>query len=104
MSTKAKYWTAVLYPESMINNWRLHIEDVLQVPFCYCLHNKDVDSEDEERKEHIHLIIAFNNTTTYNHALQVFQRIQPNCKYCEQVLNIRYMYNYLIHDSVSWMR
>lgn len=99
---KAKYWTAVLYPESMVDDWQDKIYDLLQIPFCYCIHDKDVlhDSE-EERKTHVHVVIAFNNTTTFKHALSVFQRLQGSCSYCEQVLNIRYIYDYLIHNTDS---
>lgn len=101
MNTRAKYWVAVLYPESMVENWQEKIYDLLQVPFSYCIHDKDLDNDNESRKVHIHLILAFSNTTTYNHALKVYQKLQPSCSICKQVINIRYMYNYLIHDTES---
>lgn len=101
MNTKAKYWVAVLYPESMVENWQDKIYDLLQVPFSYCIHNKDTNSDDESRKIHVHLIIAFNNTTTYNHALSLFKKLQPSCSICKQIINIRYMYDYLIHNTES---
>lgn len=101
MNTKAKYWVAVLYPESMIDDWQSQIYDLLQIPFAYCIHNKDLDNDNESRKEHIHLILAFSNTTTYNNALNTFKRLQPSCGICKQIINIRYMYNYLIHDTES---
>lgn len=52
----------------------------------------------------MHLMISFPNTTTYRHALSVFKqfsldRDHPCCNTCYRVLNIRYMYNYLIHDT-----
>lgn len=117
---KAKYWTAVLYPESMVDNWQDKISDLLQFPFCYCVHDRDlsgkriktvknkfnknvtyevIENPEELRKVHIHVVIAFTNTTTYKHALSVFQRLEPNITYCEQVLNIRYIYDYLIHNT-----
>lgn len=99
---KAKYWTAVLYPESMIDDWFNVIDDVLQIPYEYCVHDKDLlNDSDENRKVHVHLVIAFPNTTTYNHALSIFQKLQPSCMFCEQVTNIRYLHNYLIHDTDS---
>ena len=96
---KAKYWTAVLYPECMVDNWENDIEDILQIPFEYCIHNLDKTIVDEDRKVHVHVVIAFSNTTTYKHALSVFKRLQENIQYCEQVLNIRYMHEYLIHNT-----
>lgn len=101
MAEKAKYWVAVLYPESMIEEWQDKIADIVQVPFAYCIHNKDIDSKTEQRKKHIHLILAFTNTTTYKHALSIFQLLQPSCTYCEKVIAIRYMYEYLIHNTES---
>lgn len=101
MAEKAKYWVAVLYPESMIFEWQDKIADIVQVPFAYCIHDKDLDSKTEQRKTHIHLILAFPNTTTYKHALSVFQILQPSCVFCEKVIAIRYMYEYLIHNTES---
>ena len=98
---KAKYWTAVLYPECMVEDWISKIDDLLQIPYEYCIHDKDNDLEHDERKTHVHVVIAFPNTTTYKHALSVFQRLQDNIQYCEQVLNIRYIHNYLIHNTES---
>ena len=88
---KAKYWTAVLYPESMIDDWQNKISDLLQIPYEYCIHDKDnlgnviktvknkynkpvtydasefaIDKH-EHRKVHVHLVICFSNTTTKSH-------------------------------------
>ena len=66
MSEKAKYWTCILYPESMVDDWQDKICDILQVPFAYCIHDKDKDGHDGDRKIHVHVEIAFPNTTTKN--------------------------------------
>lgn len=96
---KARYWTSVLYPESMIEEWEDKIESIVQFPCAYCIHDKDVDSLSNTRKTHIHLVICYPNTTTENSVLSILQKLQPSCKYVETVQNIRYMYNYLIHDT-----
>lgn len=102
----AKYWQCVLYPEHMVDGWQDNIGELLQLPYAYCIHNKDVlaelcdDPSHDERKEHIHIIIAFPNTTTLKNALSVFQRLDKNpVNYCQKCINIRYAYNYLIHDT-----
>lgn len=103
---KQKYWVGVLYPENMIDNWKEKIDSAVQIPFCYCVHDKclTLDAE-EERKEHVHLILAFPNTTTYKHAFSVFQRLSADGKLAlnkiEAIVNIRWIYNYLIHDTES---
>lgn len=105
---KAKYWTAVTYPENMVDDWQTLCGDILQFPYCYCIHDKDhlskqADKEDEERKVHVHWIIAFTNTTTYNHALNTFQKLsKPGCQCLnkvEDINGIRHVYDYLIHDT-----
>lgn len=101
MADKAKYWTGVLYPENMIENWESDIGDLLQVPYCYCIHDKDLANEEkEQRKIHVHLVIVFPNTTTKKHALEVMQTLGvKSINTCQSVNNIRHMYNYLIHDT-----
>lgn len=100
---KNKYWVGVLYPENMVYEWESRIGDLLELPFCYCLHNADKDSKSEHRKDHIHLIIVFPNTTTYNHAMTVFNRLSADGKQaintCQAVINIRSKYEYLIHNT-----
>ena len=101
--TKARYWTGVLYPENMIENWEDKIPHLLQLPFAYCVHTADTDTKSEHRKDHVHLIVAHNNTTTYKHAMSIFNLLSaPDCKAintCEAVIDIRHMYDYLIHDT-----
>lgn len=107
MSTKekARYWVALMYPENMVDNWEDNISNLLQVPFCYCIHDRDVCSDGSVRKAHVHIMIVWGNTTTYKSALNCFKRLEkagcsaiPNDK-IEVVQNVRFMYNYLIHDT-----
>lgn len=103
--SKAKYWTAVLYPENMIPDWEEKIGEILQYAFCYCKHDKDLlkETEEEQRKEHVHLVLAFNNTTTYRNAFNLILKLSADgkraCNKIEAVNNVRYMYEYLIHNT-----
>jgi hypothetical protein len=100
---KARFWVGVLYPENMCNDWQENIGDVVQLPYSYCCHTQDKDSKSEHRKDHIHLIISFPNTTTYKHAMSVFNQLSSPDKTAlnkiEAIINIRNMYDYLIHDT-----
>ena len=109
---KARYWTAVCYPENMIPDWEDKIGDILCHAYCYCIHDKDnlavykgADNEEQERqrKTHVHIILCFPNTTTYNNALRVFQKLSKDdaqcCNKVEPVDGIRNMYEYLIHNT-----
>ena len=100
---KARYWCAVLYPENMVEDWENKVDDTLQLPYAYCVHDLDTDTQSEHRKDHVHMIIAFPNTTTRNHAQSVFNLLSAPGKKAlnkiENVVSIRHMYNYLIHDT-----
>lgn len=100
---KARYWWAVLYPENMREDWREAIDDLVQVPYAYCVHDLDHDSKSEHRKEHVHLILVFPNTTTRKHAMTVFSLLNAEGKKafntCQAIINIRHAYDYLIHDT-----
>ena len=99
----ARYFTGSCYPENMIDNWVSEVDHILQIPFCYCIHNKDVNNDCEGRKVHVHFILAFPNTTTKKHALSIINRLSlPDricCPHLEVPVNIRYIYDYLIHDT-----
>lgn len=99
----ARYWWAVLYPENMLEGWQEDIGDLVQLPYAYCIHSMDKDTKSEHRKDHIHLILVFPNTTTQAHAESVFQRLCAEGKKAfntiQSIINIRNSYDYLIHDT-----
>lgn len=103
ITTKARYWVGVGYPENMRTDWQDVIGEVLQIPYAYCVHDKDVDGDKDDRKTHVHILIAFPNTTTYKAALSVLQALSADGKKAfptvQKVNNVRFMYNYLIHDT-----
>ena len=105
---KARYWWAVLYPENMIEDWEDLIAEKLQLPFAYCIHDDDLEKEFEDqtqqkRKTHVHIIIAFANTTTYKHVTSIFSLLNAPDKRAfnkvEAVRGIRHCYEYLIHNT-----
>ncbi len=103
ITTKARYWVGVGYPENMRTDWKDVIGEVLQLPYAYCVHDKDSDAAGDDRKDHVHIMIAFGNTTTYKSALAIMQSLSADGKKAfptvQKVNNVRYMYNYLIHDT-----
>lgn len=103
ITTKARYWTAVCYPENMREDWRDVIGEIMQIPGEYCVHDKDLDGDQDDRKTHVHIVGAWPNTTTYKVALALFQLLSAPgkkcCNTCEKVHNVRYVHNYLIHDT-----
>ncbi|MBR5544618.1 MAG: hypothetical protein IKU66_04015, partial [Clostridia bacterium] len=68
---KARFWVGVLYPENMVEDWETKIGDIVQLPYAYCIHDKDLEKDGDDRKVHTHIILAFPNTTTQKHAFNV---------------------------------
>lgn len=103
MSEKARYWVGVCYPENMKDDWKDTISKDLQLPYCYCVHDKCCTTSKDERKIHVHIMIAFPNTSTKKTALKLFNKLSKDplicCPSCEEVHNIRFMYEYLIHNT-----
>lgn len=100
---KARYWVAVMYPENMLENWQNVIAEKLQRPYEYCIHSACQTKEGEDRKTHVHIILVYGSPTTYKNALSVFRELEkPGCvaiSKCERVIGMRYMHDYLIHDT-----
>ena len=103
ITTKARYWTAVGYLENMRDDWQDAIGGLLQYPYEYCIHNKDRQGDGDDRKDHVHIVVAYGNTTTYKTALALFRKLnKEGCEAfntCEPVANIKYIHDYLIHDT-----
>lgn len=101
---KNRQWSAILYPENMREDWKDEIDNLVQLPYAYCLHDKGLELETgDHRKAHLHLILVWPAPTTQKHAMEVFDRLSaPDRKAlstCEPVYNARRMYDYLIHDT-----
>lgn len=103
LKTKARYWTAILYPENMVDDWENDIGDILEVPYAYCVHDKDLDKDGDCRKKHVHLVIALGNTTTGQAVLDTLCKLNKDGARAfntfKKVQNIRHIYEYLIHNT-----
>ena len=108
----SRYFLAVTYPENMIEGWEEECGDILGIPYAYCVHDKDhlaeykpkqKETKERMRKVHVHWILVFTNTTTYNHALTIINKLSIDGKRCcnkvEVPADIRNSYEYLIHNT-----
>ena len=114
---KQRTWWVVMYPENMVDNWQDVIDELIPLPLCYVVHDKDhlaprnddIDQceNHDERKIHVHIMVHFPGPTTYNHVCKnIFACLnKPGKKAfntCFPVNFIRSAYEYLIHaDSKS---
>ena len=103
--TKVKLWEGICYPENMRDDWQDEIDDILQVPFAYAVHDIDHDQKSKQRKTHAHVIVLWGGNTTRKAIINVLNRLSADGKKCcssaEPINNIRHAYDYLIHDTAS---
>ena len=96
---RARAWTAVLYPESAKENWLEILQDQLVECLVSPLHDMDVEPTGEVKKAHYHVVLSFNNPTSYEKASEVFKTIGaviPPENQC-RVKDFRQMARYLCH-------
>lgn len=100
---KSRMWCGIGYPENMIETWEDDIGDIYQLPYAYCIHDKDKEKDGSPRKIHVHIILVWNNPTTHKHALTVFNQLSRDGSIafstCEAVIGARNQYEYLIHNT-----
>lgn len=75
---KKRNWGFVLYPESAPTDW-IEILKIKGLAWaCSPLHNKDIDPTGEKKKEHYHIILCYDNPTTYNNVKTITDELnQP---------------------------
>lgn len=100
---KTKNWCCICYTEHMREDWRESIEDIIDVPGYYGIHDKDVDSKGKPRKEHIHLSIYWTGNINRKAAKNIANRLsKPGevcCPVAQPITNTRRAYDYAIHDT-----
>lgn len=100
---KARIWNGILYPENMIECWQDEIADLIPLPLAYCVHDRDRDGHEGDRKIHVHVMVVFPNTTTYKHVLNVLNGLSlPGeicCSTVQASIDARRSYEYLIHNT-----
>ena len=80
--TKVKLWEGICYPENMLDDWQEEIDDILQVPFAYAIHDIDHDKKSKQRKTHVHIIVVWGGNTTRKAIINVLNRLSADGKRC----------------------
>ena len=92
---RTRNYATVVYPESAPENWRDSLSDFMVPCFISPLHDKDVNPQNEPKKEHYHVLIMFDSVKTADQAREVFDAIGGVG--CERVQSLRGSARYLCH-------
>lgn len=66
VNIKKRNWAFVVYPESLPEDWILKLRLKGTSSAVSPLHDRDINPTGEKKKPHYHIILSFNNPTTYN--------------------------------------
>lgn len=92
---KGRIWASVGYPESLPTDWLDKLRETgLQIAISP-LHNKDLNPDGEEKKEHYHIIFNYDGPTTYNHVKELCDSL--NMTIPIKLESLRGMYRYHLH-------
>lgn len=100
---KARYFTFLLYPESIPEDWELKLE-TLGVPMAISpLHDKDKSNVEgqEYKKAHYHVLYIAKNPVTADSVRWKIKKLlgEKSLAMVQIVLNVENMYLYLTHES-----
>ena len=100
---KARYFTFLLYPESIPNDWELKLE-TLGVPIAVSpLHDKDKSNVEGQKykKPHYHVIYIAKNPVTADSVRWKIKKLlgEKSLAMVQVVLNVENTYLYLTHES-----
>jgi hypothetical protein len=100
MSTRARVWTFISYPESMDSNWLTQIEETC-IPWVISpIHDLDlIDQSDKEKgfkKPHYHHMIMFSQVKSYKQVQEIIKFLNCPLK-VDQVHSVGAMVRYFIH-------
>ncbi|MBA1397426.1 replication protein [Staphylococcus sciuri] len=92
---RTRNWTFVIYPESVVSNWRDILDDEhiqwVESP----VHDKDTNPEGEIKKAHIHILLMYDGVKSYNQILEITQKI--NASVPQKCGSAKGLVRYMIH-------
>lgn len=100
---KTSKWCMICYVDNMRDDWRECIDDLIDVPGFYGLHDRDVDKAGETRKAHIHLSFFWTGNINLKTAKNIANRLSKPGEVCcpvgKPIARVRENYDYAKHDT-----
>lgn len=95
--SRTRNWTFIVYPESCPKNW-IDILNDYHIPCAISpIHNLDVNSDGEIKKEHYHIMLTYDSPKDYKQVEEITNELCATIpKKVESKIG---MYEYLIHKN-----
>lgn len=95
MADRTRNWTFIVYPDSVVPNWRDILDDYhiewLESP----LHDKDVKEDGTLKKPHHHIVLMFGGVKSYEQVAKITSEVGGTIP--QRVEHLRGMVRYLAH-------
>lgn len=93
---KSRYWSFIVYPESVIDDWQDELSKMGCVFAVSPLHDKDINANGEKKKPHYHVLIQFDGPTTYKNVKDNICDVVGGT-IPQKVISLRGYYRYFAH-------
>lgn len=93
---KKRAWALVCYPESLPDNWQDFLEKTGLEIAVSPLHDKDINPDNTPKKAHYHIILVYQNPTTYKNVKENICDYL-NCPSPQPLESVKGYYRYLTH-------
>lgn len=97
VNSKERYWTFVVYPESVVEDWKEQLQQLGLQCAISPLHDKDINPTGELKKAHYHVLVCFNGPTTYNKVLSITESLKGTIP--QRVLSCKGIIRYFTHED-----
>lgn len=103
---RARTWTIIVYPESAPENWKGILDDLHIEWACSPLHDKDINGDGSQKKDHWHVILCFDGKKSYEQVKDIADSVNsPIPKRCHSAKGmIRYFTHIDNPDKVQYNR
>lgn len=95
---KKRFWAFVLYPDSAPEDWQEQLQLLGVTSAISPLHDLDVNADGDVKKEHYHVILAYNGPTTFNNVKRLTVETL-NATIPQPLESIKGYYRYLTHKD-----
>lgn len=73
---RTRNWTMVVYPESVVLDWKERLQKLYAPLLISPLHDKDKNPDGTPKKAHYHVLIMFEGVKSYNQILEITEDIK----------------------------
>jgi len=94
---KKRNWAAIIYPDSLPNNWIDILQKTGLLIAVSPLHDKDINADETEKKPHYHVIFCYSGPTSFNVVKRITDEVNGTIPI--PLENIRGYYRYFTHED-----